>query len=163
MLNEVLMDPDIDGEYEKLLIARTLQAQAEIAEKKKDNNSYSDRIYRMYQYFPQLIPYSGLTMNMHLSTSGNAPKDFMERLKACNINWTNNTSVPAPQAYLSFSGTGKKMKVDYYVVDESGNTIVARQSLPIKTAETAVLLAYRLFNVGGKDAPVETGNERSSL
>ena len=90
MLNEVLMDPDIDGEYEKLLIARTLQAQAEIAEKKKDNSSYNDRMYRMYQYFPQLIPYSGLTMSMHLTTSGNVPKDFMERLKSCNINWTNN-------------------------------------------------------------------------
>lgn len=163
MLNEVLMDPDIDGEYEKLLVARTLQAQAEIALKKKDSSMYNDRMYRMYQYFPQLMPYTGMTMNMHLSTSGNAPNDFMERLKACNINWTNNSSVSAPQAYLSFSGSGNKMKVDYYVVDESGNTVVAKQSLPIKTAETAVLLAYRLFNIGGKDASIETGNERSTL
>jgi len=163
LLNEVLMDPDMDGAYEKLLVARTLQAQAEIALKKKDDNAYNDRIYRMYQYYPQLIPYTGLTMNMHLRTAGEVPADFMERLKACSINFTNTGSVPAPQAYLNFQGSGERRKVEYYVLDESGNTMVPRQVLPFKTSEDAVKLAYRLFNIGGKAPISETDTERSTL
>lgn len=163
MLNEVLMDPDIDSDYEKLLVARTLQAQAEIFLKKKENKAYNDRIYRMYQYYPQLIPYSGLQMNMHLSVSGSAPEDFMKRLKGCNIYFTDEASVPAPRAYLSFSGSGDKRRVEFYVTDESGDIIVQRQALPFKTADGAVKLAYRLFNIGSRPQVAETDGERSTL
>jgi hypothetical protein len=163
MLNEVLTDPDMDGDYEKLLIARTLQAQAEIFLKKKDNSAFNDRMYRMYQYYPQLVPYSGMQMNMHLRTSGNAPADFIERLKECNINFTNDGSVPAPQAYLSFAGSGDKKKVEFYVADESGNTVVERQSMPYKNAADAVKLAYRLFDIGTKPPVPETDAERTTL
>ncbi|HTM65770.1 MAG TPA: hypothetical protein VL093_05600 [Flavipsychrobacter sp.] len=162
-LNEVLMDPDIDLQYEKLLIARTLQAQAEIAKERKDDNAYSDRMYRMYQYYPQLIPYTGLTMNMGLHTSGNAPAGFIERLKDCNINWTSSASVPAPQAYLAFSGAGDKKKVVFYVQDASGNTVVPKQTFLYKTAEDATKLAYQLFNIGYKAPAQETAAERSTL
>jgi len=163
LLNEVLMDPDIDLQYEKLLIARTLQAQAEIAKERKDDNAYNDRMYRMYQYYPQLIPYTGLTMNMGLHTSGNAPADFMERLKDCNINWTSSASVPAPQAYLAFSGAGEKKKVVFYVQDASGNRVVAQQTFLYKTAEDAAKLAYQLFNIGYKAPVQETPAERGTL
>lgn len=162
-LNEVLMDPDIDSDFEKLLIARTLQAQAEIFLKKKDHNAYNDRMYRMYQYYPQLIPYTGLQMNMHLRITGNAPEDFMKRLKDCNINFTNDAAVPAPQAYLSFTGSRDKKRVEFYVADESGNTIVQRQILPYKTADDAVKLTYRLFDIGTKTPISETDVERSTL
>jgi hypothetical protein len=163
LLNEVLMDPDIDLQYEKLLIARTLQAQAEIAKERKDDNAYNDRMYRMYQYYPQLVPYTGLTMNMGLHTSGNAPADFIERLKDCNINWTSSASVPAPQAYLAFSGAGEKKKVVFYVQDASGNRVVAQQTFLYKTAEDAAKLAYQLFNIGYKAPVQETPAERGTL
>ena len=163
LLNEVLLDPDMDVEYEKLLIARTLQAQAECAKKQENENAYNDRMYRMYQFYPQLIPYTGMAMNMQLSVSGNAPADFIDRLKGCNINWVTSSSIPAPKAILSFSGTGDKQKVTYYVADQSGRELIPRQTLPFKTAEGAVLLAYRLFNIGGTPPVPETDAERNSL
>jgi len=162
-LNEVLMDPDIDTKYERLLIARTLQAQAEIMLKKKDNNAFNDRIYQLYQYYPQLLPYTGLTMNMRLQTSGNIPEDFLARLKECNINFTSDQNIPAPTASLSFSGIEGKRMVDFYVTDAGGQIIVKKQSLPFKTANDAVKLAYRLFDIGGKPPVAETDAERSSL
>ncbi len=163
LLNEILTDPNIDADYEKLLIARTLQAQAECAQKEKDQNSYNDRIYRMFQYYPQLVPFTGLTMNMRLSVSNNAPKEFTDRLKQCNINWTNNSSIPAPQAYISFTGSGKKQRVVYSVVDDAGRTIVPQQSMPYRDATTAAALAYRLFNVGDVPPSKETAGEQRSL
>jgi hypothetical protein len=162
-LNTVLMDPDLDAEYEKLLIARVLQAQAECAEKLKNDRAYNDRMAKLFQYYPQLIPYSGLTMSMRLSVTGAAPPGFLDRLKNCNINWVTGNSIPSALAVLSFSGTGDKARVSYHVLDARGQIAVASQSLSLKHPDAAVTLVYRLFNVGGKPAVAETDAERTTL
>lgn len=152
-LNAILRDPTLDAEYEKLFIARILQAQAVCAKELDKNNDYDDRMYKMYQYYPQLIPFTGLKTNMHLNISG-APKGFEDALKSLNINWTNNTNIPAPQAYIRFTGSDEKMKIAYYVTDETGKQIVAQQSMSYKNAEqTAKDLGYRLFNIGDYTQP----------
>jgi len=163
LLNEVLLDPDIDVEYEKLLIARTLQAQAECARKQDDPVSYNDRMYRMFQFYPQLIPYTGLPMSMRLSTSGTPPQDFLDRLHATSINFTTDPTIPAPHAHLSFFGQDDKKRVEYYVLDAKGKEIVPKQVLSYKNAQGAVSLAYRLFNIGGTPPIPETDEERSTL
>lgn len=154
LLNEILNDPTLDKTYEKLLLARTLQAEAELANKHNDVHSVNDRMYLMYQVFPQLVPFTGITMNMHLHTSGNVPQAFMSRLKDCNINFTNDRSVYAPDVYLEFSGTAPKMKVTYTVNDATGKEVVARKTMFIKATDDAVKLAYKLFDIG--DMPVPT-------
>ena len=162
LLNEVLLDPNTDAEYEKLLVARTLQAQAECAKEKKNTNAYNDRMYRMYQFYPQLIPYTGLTMNMNLHIAGTEDKELTGRLRDCNINWKSNAAL-APQAYLIFSNAGGKKKVEYYVLDGSGNYIVQKHVLPYKNAGTAATqLAYRLFNIGGS-VPAKPKTSSSSI
>ena len=148
-LNAVLLDPTLDSEYEKLLIARALQAQAECAKELNKTNDYNDRIYKMYQFYPQLIPYTGLKMNMRLNISG-APDGFEDELKKMNINWNGNTS-QAPQASVRFVGSGDKRKIEYSVVDASGKEVVKNQSFTYKNPElSAKELGYRLFNIGGK-------------
>lgn len=159
LLNEVLGDKSLDGEYEKLLVARTLQAQAECAKEQNDQVAYDDRMYNMYLYYPQLIPYSGLRMNMRLVLNSGVDRPFVERLKDCNINWVGKGQ--APSVYLSFSAQGKKKKVSYQVVDASGKVVIAKQDMPYKTEEDASLLAYRLFNIGGKEGgPASAVNRR---
>jgi hypothetical protein len=148
LLDQILQDPDIDVDYERLFIARVYQAQAECAEKRKDNAAYKEWVYRMYRLYPQLVPDAGLKMNMQLVVTGQADDEVVNRLKACNINWVNNS---APKAYISFSGSGNKKRIDYYVTDISGNYIVEKQSFAYSKPEQAgVDLAYRLFNIGGK-------------
>lgn len=148
-LNEILVDPGIDADYEKLFIARILQAQAVCARESGDMASFNDRLYRLYQYYPQLVPYSGLKMNMSMNVSGNINNEFVSRLRAMNINWTNNTNISAPQAYIIFSGTGDRKRINYYVLDESGRYMVKQQSMPYHNEADAVTLAYRLFNIDG--------------
>ena len=117
----------------------------------------------MFQFYPQLIPYTGLPMNMRLSTSGTPPQDFLDRLHATSINFTTDPAIPAPHAHLSFFGQGDKKRVEYYVLDEKGKEIVPRQVLSYKNAQGAVSLAYRLFNIGGTPPIPETDAERSTL
>ena len=148
LLTTILADKSIDPEYEKLFIARVYQAQAECAKERKDKESYNQWMYRLYGLYPQLIPFSGLKMNMNLHVSGTVDKEVVERLKDCNINWgPGNTS---PEAYIIFSTQGKLRRMEYYVLDKSGRYIVPRQSCTYKDAtQSGIDMAYRLFNVGG--------------
>ncbi len=160
-LDAILQDPDIDVDYEKLFIARVFQAEAECAKKRNDDLSYNDWMYKLYKMYPQLIPYSGLQMNMVLHISGAVDDKVVNRLKDCNINWVTNSDIPAPEAYLVFSNKGKRKDIQFYVRDKAGNLIVEQQSIGYSDVDQdmGALLAYRLFNVGGKLSDKESKDE----
>lgn len=157
LLNEILNDPDIDVEYEKLFLARVYEAQAMCAKERDDKAAYADWMNRMYAVYPQLIPFSGLQMNMNLQVTGNAP-EVIKRLKDFNINWTSN--VAAPTAYISFTEGKEQKQITYWVNDADGNIIVSQQRFGYDNTERAGLqLAYRLFDVGNtniEDTKVNT-------
>ena len=157
ILNTILRDPTIDPLYEKLFIARTYQALAEVADKKDNTAQAAEWLYRMYQVYPQLLPFSGLKMNLQLQVSGTPDEAFVARLKDCNINWTNG-GIQAPRAYLSFSKQGNIKLVDYYVLDAGGNYIVPKQRFSYQSSGGGgMAMAYRLFGIGG--SVVREGDE----
>lgn len=152
VLHKVLNDPNTDAEYEKLLTARVYQALAECSKKLEHKDMYNEWMYKLSVLYPQLVPFTGLKPNMILHVSGDVDKEVEERLRACNINWVNGRNVPAPEAYVVFQGRGKKKNVTYYVLDRGGKYIVEQQSFSWqKPEETGRELAYRLFNIGGKE------------
>jgi hypothetical protein len=151
ILDKLLRDPNTDADYEKLFTARIYQAQAECEKELKNDVAANAWLYSLYTLYPQLVPYTGIPMNMNLHLSGDVDKALEMRLRACNINWNTSSSIPAPDAYITFTGKGAKKDITYYVVDKRGNYIVQKQSFAWqKPEETAISLAYRLFNVGGK-------------
>lgn len=158
ILNTILANPTIDAEYEKLLLARVLQAQAECAKETNDETTKNERLYRFYQYYPQLVPYTGLKMNMRLHISGAEDKDFVNRLKSCNINWIDGGATPAPEVHLVFKHVGNKKSVGYYVMDNAGRYMVKQQNMSYNKAEDAVKLAYRLFGVGDNNLGKKKAN-----
>lgn len=152
VLDGILRDPNTDMEYEKLFIARVYEAEAECAKQRNDDIAYNDWIYRMYIEYPQLLPYTGMQMNMRLNISGDVDLQVVERLKACNISWVTNSAIPAPEAYVIFTRNGNKKDITYYVMDKSGGSVVEKQSFAWQKAEDAgTSLAYRLFNIGGRE------------
>lgn len=152
MLDKLLVDPNIDAEYEKLFTARVCQAQAECAAELKNVAAQNEWLYKLYVLYPQLVPFTAMTMNMNLHMSGDIDPKVEKRLRDCNINWVTNRSVPAPDAYVIFGRKGDKKNVTWYVLDRSGNYIVTKQTIGWqKPDETGTMLAYRLFNIGGKE------------
>jgi hypothetical protein len=151
VLDGLLKDPNMDADYEKLFTARVCEAQAQCAKELK-TGTQDDWLYRLYTVFPQLVPFTGVQMNMNLHISGEVDPAVEKRLRACNINWVTNRSIPAPDAYVTFSHTGKNRDITYYVVDQTGHYIVRKQSFAWqKPDEAGTQLAYRLFNIGSKD------------
>ena len=152
ILDKLLRDQNTDAEYEKLFTARLYQAEAECAKAQKNITAQNEWLYRLYVLYPQLVPYTGMPANMNLYISGNVDKDVEKRLRACNINWVTNSSIPSASVYVTFTGTGDKKNISYYVLDKAGNYIVEKQGFTWKKPEeAATTLAYRIFNIGGKE------------
>lgn len=154
-LDKLLRDPNTDADYEKLFVARVYQAEAECAQHLKLTAEQNEWLYKLYVLYPQLVPFCGMTPNVNLHISGPVDKGVEERLRACNINWTTD-GTPAPQAYITFTHTGNKKDITYYVTDRNGKYIVPKQSFAWQKAdETGTALAYRLFKIGGKEEATE--------
>lgn len=159
MLDGILQAPAIDLEYEKLFLARVMQAEAECAKEKNATAEYDDWMLKLYDVYPQLIPFTGQQMKMNLHLSGTVDQQVVARLKACNINWV--TSGTAPQAYITFRHVNKHTDVECYVQDAAGRVIVPRRSFAYTNAQDAgILLAYRLFNVGAQNTQSDNVAEK---
>lgn len=163
-LDKLLHDPNTDAEYKKLFIARLYQAEAECAKHAKDEAGEADWLYRMYLEYPQLIPFSGLQMPVNLHISGSVDKEVGKRLRGCNIKWVTNGSLPAVNAYVQFGQNGTKKNITCYVLDRNGNYVVPKQSFAWQKAEEAgTAIAYRLFNIGGKEEEAPAARKTATL
>jgi hypothetical protein len=149
MLDNLLREPEIDLTYEKLFIARNYQALAECAEGRKDVPGRDSWLYKLYQTYPQLIPFCGMKMPMQLQVLGTPDETVVRRLKDCNIRFDAAGSTVV-RAQLSFTKRGNNKMVEYSVIDGTGNYIVPRQIYSYTDANVAgISLAYRLFGIGG--------------
>ena len=154
------MDRNTDEEYERIFTARLYQAEAECARELKKVTEQNEWLYKLYLVYPQLVPYSGMPMNMKLHISGDANPLIEQRLRECNINWVTNSSIPSPEVYVIFSHNGNKKDISYYVLDRNGNYVVQKQGFSWqKPDEAGTTLAYRIFNIGGKGEEDDTKPE----
>ena len=158
ILDQVLVDQHTDADYERLFTARVYQAKALCAKELKHDTQYQSWLYRFYTLYPQLVPFTGMAMNMNLHVSGTIDNAVVKTLKETNINWVENSSVPSVNAYVIFSKEKERKDITYYVLDKEGNYIVKKQTFAWQKAkETGTNLAYRLFDIGGK-APESEGD-----
>lgn len=158
VLHKVLNDPNTDADYEKLLTARVYQALAQCSKHLDRTDMYNEWMYKLSVLYPQLVPFSGLKPNLILHLSGDMDKEVEKSLRACNINWVNGRNIQAPEAYVVFQGRGKKKNITYYVIDRKGKHIVGQQTFAWqKPEETGKELAYRLFDIGGKEPEEKEG------
>ena len=143
----------LDTSHEKLFIARLYESLARSYAHDDDDEKESAMKYDFFKEYPQLIPFSGFTIAMNLSTAGvnsSMENRIVKDLKGCNIDFTNSLGINIPKAYLNFSRLKSKYQVEYTVVDGFGKTIVPRQKMYFKNDDgVGRELAMRLFGIGG--------------
>lgn len=148
VLLQITQDKNIDEEYEQLFVARVFESLAICSNKLDNDGDYKKYLTGFYASYPQLVPFSGLTMQFRLVTSGTNDKKLVSRLKDCNLKFDNNSTA---EVSLSFSNDGNKKKVSYSVIDGNGKVIVPNDSYIYEDSEkAAVNIAYLLFKIGKK-------------
>lgn len=152
----ILQTAILDTAHEKLFIARLYESLARSDEHDDEKEKATEMKYNFFKEYPQLIPFSGFSLKMNLSTSAvnsSMEKNIVKELKGCNIDFTDETGSDIPRAYIKFSTLKNKYEVDYSVTDAAGKIIVPLQKIYFKNDNgVGKELGLRLFGVGG---PVE--------
>ncbi len=140
-----------DPGNEKLFLARLYEILA-VANTNKDlAGSYGTKLLEEY---PQLVPFSGIDLKIHLTVGGINDKitdEVIASIKSSNIEWVNESEKNNVEAVISFQKKGNVYQATVNVKSETGKTIVADEQLIFKTFEgVGKELALRLFGVGGR-------------
>ena len=153
---QVLNDPDMDDPYQTMLTARVYEGLA-LASSGAEQKSYTQQLYARY---PQLIPFSDLTMSFRLKVLGEPDEvenAILEELRDSRIEFVEDQK--APLVAISFTKRGEALDIVYSVEGSQSLSGVFR----IEAAErqdAGKLLAYRLFNIQkskvGERPPAQT-------
>lgn len=138
-----LSDEEIDDQYLVLLKARIYEGLALATE----GDERQGNTLKMYQLFPQLLPFSDLTMKFNLKLQENPEyEDIADDLRNSAIEFGTGTN--SPTVSINFSAESKTVKAEYSI--EYNGAVLQSGSLLIEEHErkdAGKLLAYRLFNI----------------
>jgi tetratricopeptide (TPR) repeat protein len=141
----VLNEIDADDSYQGLLVARCCEGLA-LANSGQERAFWTER---MYETYPQLLPFTNLKMKFNLKTTGNSQRadDILDDLKDCHIGDSDAKEIPT--AFLTFNDSRGGVDVTYSVQAFSGK-VLADGTLHIakdELKEGGKILAYRLFKI----------------
>ena len=144
----------INPEYEKLF-------QARLAEAKALCRSSDDDISKLYELYPQLIPFSNLTMKFRLEVYDDdrteSRSKVLKEIKNYNIEWMDESDRNTPRAIVYFSNDGKNDIITYSVKLRK-RTIIEDKKIVCKSPEDAARqLVYGLFKVTEPDGSEDYG------
>ncbi len=140
---QVIFDPDRNDPFQTLLMARSYEGLAQISSGTK-GKSYTQQLYRIY---PQLIPFTDLTMTFRLETkpANEREEQIINDLGKTRITFTQDEDAPAIR--LTFTPRGEAIDIHYSIqfgkkITE-GTLLIEKEELP----DAGKLLAYRFFGI----------------
>jgi len=143
----------VDTANEKLFSARLYEALAKCYDDAGDKTKLSQYRNMLYGIYPQLVPFSGLKMEMKLIAAGDddaVTKAVVNDLKGCSIKWVNDAGVNDPVASVAFNKRGDKYEALITVTMPSGQTVVKNERLIFKKSDgVGGEIALRMFAKGG--------------
>jgi hypothetical protein len=153
-LQDIFEQETLDGRMDKLFLGRAYETYAACEKASGNKDECDDYMMRLYTIYPQLVPFSNLSIQMNLQITGNnsaATQKIVNELKNSAVNWVNETGADIPVATIHFYREANTDVVQYEVKSNDGKTMVQEQFFPYKDpGEAGTELLFRLFNIGGK-------------
>ena len=152
-LEDILYNTILDTAHEKLFLARLYENLAKNYSANGDNDNYKKMVAYYFDEYPQLIPFSGITMKVRVNVTGvddAVEKNIMDEFKDCNINLTTDPASATVVATINFEKKKGNYEVDYSTDNNNGKNIVPQQRIIFKDGKgLGKELALRIFGVGG--------------
>jgi hypothetical protein len=148
----ILNDSTIDAEYEKLFLARVFEGLSS-CDQKLGLAKTTNYLAQLYAIYPQLIPYSGLKMTMHLSSNEKTTIQqlVVKTLRNAAIEWTSQRGPNIPEVKIKFKTTNGVQFVEY-TCSLNGKIIIRPQRFSYSLAEDAgQKLCLSIFDIGDDD------------
>jgi hypothetical protein len=154
----------LDTSNEKLFLARLYEGLAKGNDDYGTQRDYDFYSNSLFEDYPQLVPFTGVTIKMKLTTSGiddANTQQVLKEIKRCDIEWINEPDANTPIANIDFAKRGDKYEATINVKGGSDKSIVANEKMVFKQAEGAGReLALRLFGKSGAKVfeKIDAGN-----
>jgi hypothetical protein len=149
MINKV----ELDTSTEKLFLGRLYEGLSKGNDEEGNKNGYNLYANALYEEYPQLLPFSGITIKMKLVTSGaddEQTKKVIKELKNCDIQWVDNIDPTTPVADIVFIKKGDKYEATVNVKSGLNKRTVINEKMVFKnTIGAGKELALRLFGKSG--------------
>lgn len=140
----------LDTAHEKLFMGRLYESLIKAGEDRSYAGTYKNALYETY---PQLIPYSGITPTMYISFSGANDaviKTVIKNIRNCNIQFVDQPVAGIPAATVQFNKRGNKYEAIVQVRSGNGKLMVTNSRLIFDGKQSpGPELALRLFGKGG--------------
>lgn len=153
-LESAVNEMQVDPQFEKLFQARCLEAIVICNQELGEENKIQSNIDKLYSIYPQLIPFSGLQMKMHIQSNASTKdhKELISRIKKSNIHWTERNSESPYIVTITFSQKGTFKMADCSISYNNKPIELLQHSFSYKTTDEAVkLVCNALFNIGNDD------------
>lgn len=152
-LESILQDTKLDVDYEKLFLARVatdlLICKTHLDKKSVTN---ADKI-SCYKLYPQLIPFSTLTvpMRLHSNENNDTQRAIIQTLKSCSIQWVSDASEDALDVDVQFK-VKAGLPIIQYSVKCHNEFVVPQNEFTYSTNDDAGKnLCFYLFKIGNDD------------
>lgn len=150
---QMIKEVRLDTANEKLFLGRLYEGLSKGSDEEGNENDYNFYSNALYEEYPQLVPFSGITIKMKLVTSGvddEQTRKVIKELQHCNIKWTDVADANTPIATISFAKKGDRYEATVNVRSGLNKIAVQNENMVFKNTEGAGKeLALRLFGKSG--------------
>lgn len=115
LLNNILQDKSIDATYEKLFLGQVYVAILQ-CQQAQDQQLNVEICKKLYQVYPQMIPYSGITFPIYVTHHAQTEQEkfYIQFLEQCNVSVT-SAKQAAIQVNIDFNQMPQEQFITYEV------------------------------------------------
>ncbi len=152
IINLLLQDQAAATPYEKLFLARLYELKATIS----SGNEKQEAMNKMYEIFPELIPFSGQPIKMALQVSGEDAQmvgKVLKGLKNSSILWVDVATENVPAASLFIQKKGNKYELTIDTRSSKNVSIIKNEKIVFRSENE--INSEVLLRIFGKVGPME--------
>lgn len=161
---QMIKEVALDTSNEKLFLGRLYEGLSKGSDEEGNKKDYDFYANALYEEYPQLLPFSGITIKMKLVTNGASDEQtekVVKELKHCNIQWVADADATTPVATITFVKKGYRYEATINVKSGLNKIAVSNEKMVFKnTAGAGKELALRLFGKSGAKVfeKIDAGN-----
>jgi hypothetical protein len=152
-IDELIKTMTFDPINEKLFLARIYELKATVSE----GNEKQEALNKMYELFPQLIPFSEQKIKMALQVSGENKEmveEVYKHLKKSSVEWVDVASNDIPSASIYIESKANKFTITIDTRDINNNKVIKNETIIIRNTDNiGDELVMRIFGKSGAIEP----------
>jgi hypothetical protein len=162
----VLDDKTLNPDTEKLLVARTHEALAELYDEEDKESEKDKSLLEVYKSFPQLVPFAKTRIKMQLDLEYPAIAEFIEieeKIRGMNVEWQEKSGDDYPTASIIFEKKESTILAKISVESEGKELLKTELIFKGEVSNLAEQVVYALFKIQSSEEDTDEENAEDEV